>query len=160
MIVRVLKNKLIIALFLLSLGINAYAADSIQQLDSINLSQKFLDNEAKPAFKRSQKIKLSALKTQKKKIKQKNMSKKFGPLLIGFKVRSLNRTAIGFNIDVLETLDIIAQKDPKLFLKTDDEHFILSPQTRDDVLRTINMFKAKFQGDNTISQETVSAQLI
>lgn len=78
------------------------------------------------------------------------MSKKFGPLLIGFKVRSMRRAAVGFNIDVLEAIDILAQKDPKLFLKTDDEHYLLSPQTREDFFKTVNLLKSKFKlGDET-----------
>jgi hypothetical protein len=160
MSVRGLQIRLLSVLILLSIGTIAYANEPTQELDAINLSNEFLESELIPNFKRSNPIKLNAYKVQTKKVKQKNLSKKFGPLLIGCKVRSLNRTAISFNIDVLEAIDILAQKDPALFLKTDDEHFILSPQTKEDVLKTINMFKAKFKGTDSIQQETVSAQLI
>lgn len=155
-----LQNKLFIALFVLLLGTATYASEPIQELETINLSKEFLQNEPQPSFQRTNKMKLGAFKTQRKQLKQKNMSKKFGPLLISFTVRSLNRTAVGFNIDVLEALDIIAARDASLFLRTDNKHFILSPQTRDEVKRTIHMFKAKFKGADKISQETTSAQLI
>jgi hypothetical protein len=155
-----LQNKLLVALFLFNIGTVTYAISPLEQLESIGLSTQFLEEEVVDDFRRSNKIQLGAFKTHKKVIKQKNLSKKFGPLLIGCNVRSINRTAIGFNIDVLEAMDILAQKDPSLFLKTDGEHFILSPQTKEEVLRTINMFKSKFKNSDAITQKTVSAQLI
>jgi hypothetical protein len=158
-----LQTGLKIALILSFLANNTYAAGTMLKLDTIKLSEEFAKNEAQKDFSKKRIIRLNALKTQNKRIKQKNMSKKFGPLLVNFAVRSARRSAIGVNLDLLETLDIIAQRDPGLFFKTDNEHFILSPDSKDDIRRTVDMIKAKFNNHfsrQTIIDKKVSAQLI
>ena len=161
---KALQQKIAIAIILtMNLGINTYAhanspSNTNQQLETINLMDSLLEPEIDDLIKRqnSKKIPLNSLRATKKVIKQKNLSKKFGPLLVGFKVRSFRRAAIGFNIDLIETLDILAQRDPKLFLKTDEEHYILSPQTKEEVFKTINLFKSKFHlGEDTQLSEDV-----
>ena len=153
------QTRLFLTFTLLFMGNCTYASGTIEQLESINLSEEFVKTQTLKDFRRRHRIQLSALKTQEKRVKQKNMSKKFGPLLIGFKVRSARRAAVGFNIDVLETLDIIAQRDPSLFFKTDNEHFILSPDTRDEVKRTLSKIKDKF-GNMSFTNKKATAQLI
>lgn len=153
-------EKCLIILISIFIGTNTYAQGPVQKLESINLNPEFIQNAIGQDLINNRKIKLNTLKSEAKVIKQKNMSKKFGPLLIGFKANSPRRAAVGFNIDVLETLDILAQKDPSLFLKTDEEHFILSPQTREDVIKTLNILKSKFHNENTITQQKVSSELI
>ena len=58
-----------------------------------------------------------------------------------------------FKLDLMQTFDILAQKDPKLFLRTGNRHFILSPQTRAEVHKTIDLLKSRFH-----KTETQSAQ--
>ncbi len=154
------EKSLLINLLSICIGTCTYAQSPAQKLESINVNPEFIQNAIGQDLINNRKIKLNTLKSEAKVIKQKNMSKKFGPLLIGFKANSPTRAAVGFNIDIMETLDILAQKDPSLFLKTDGEHFILSPQTKEDVIKTLNVLKSKFQNENTITEQKVSAQLI
>ncbi len=103
---------------------------------------------------------LPLLLINKKQKKQKNMSKKFGPLVLKFKVRSARRYGIKFKVDLVQTYDIIAQRDPSLFFKPDDKHFILSPDTKAEIKKQVRLFKNRFSPTQTITEKRVSAQLI
>lgn len=103
---------------------------------------------------------LPLMEIHKKNKKQKNMSKKFAPLALKFKVRSTQRFGVRFKVDLMETYDILAKKDASLFLKPDDKHFILSPDTKAEIQKQVRIFKNRFSPNPIMTEKRVSAQLI
>ena len=143
-------NKGVLAFILaLLLGVLTQGAvASNTQMDTISLEDKDLS-----IFGLAEELKqeptIDELRFEEKAKKQKDLSKKFGPLVLKFKPRSLGQYSMRFRLDLMQTFDIIAQKDPKLFLKPGDRHFIISPHTKEEVKKTIHYLRSRFHRDDS-----------
>ena len=143
-------NKGVLALFLaLLLGVLTQGALA----NNTKMSTISLDQQDLTMFGLAEELKkeptINELSYQEGAKKQKDLSKKFGPLVLKFKPRSLGRYTMRFRLDLMQTLDIIAQKDPKLFLKPGNRHFIISPNTKEEVKKTIHYLKSRFHKDDS-----------
>lgn len=74
--------------------------------------------------------------------KRTNMSKKFGPLKMGVKVRNIRRSNINLNLDLIEAYDLMHRTNNLQELYTeiqpDEEHTIFGPELRDEIKKTID----------------------
>ncbi len=85
-----------------------------------------------------------------KKIKnKKDLSKKFGPLLLETKIKSTRRQQLGFNFDIYEALDLMYEKQNGNYFKTDDTHYILSPDTKKNLKDKLNKLNEKIKSKNS-----------
>ena len=74
--------------------------------------------------------------------KKTNMSKKFGPLKMGVKVRSVRRSNVNFNLDLVEAYDLMNRTNNLQELYTemqpDEKHTLFGPELRTEIKETID----------------------
>lgn len=124
----------------------------------IGLDKKTYSDDHYLNLDRKKNIQLSAFKNKEESIKQENMSKKIGPLLLSLQARSPRRTAFALNLDILDTLDILAQKDASLFFKPDHKHYFFSPHSQAEVREALQKIRSKLFTNNT-NGEQLSSEL-
>ena len=141
------RKKLLLISTLTILSCNYCCAANIE-LNSIYFSDKEINNKQ---FKHpTQKLDGDLfLFEDKKDQKQKDLSKKFGPLLLETKIKSTRRQQLGFNFDIYEALDLMYEKQNGNFFKTDDTHYILSPDTKKNLKDKLNKLNEKIKSKNS-----------
>jgi len=72
-----------------------------------------------------------------------NMSKKFGPIVMGVKLRNARRSNLNLKLDLMETFEIVNHshnfRDLYTALKPDESHTILGPQLRSEIKEAMDL---------------------
>lgn len=113
-------------------------AETLSPMDAINLDKASLEKfselmKCKPSKEIPGEIPAN--------IKNKNLSKKFGPLDLKFGLNPLDPTgnsSLKFNLDVIESFELLSsRKNLVEALAPDDQHYIISPEIKQAVKKLL-----------------------
>jgi len=155
-------------LFLLLLAIPSYASET-QLQTGISITQN--DLLIYPAIKmetcpdyntyqqnlNTKKITINnKLSTNQKPVKQQNMSKQFGPLLMEFRINPTGTSAVKLNLDLVKSYEIFSVRpNAQQFyqmMQPDQTHYIISPQLRQDIKATWDKLLQALQNGKALEQ--------